>query len=218
MVTPRRSGESRSRSSGRSNGTRNTNATSRSSLPRTPTSSPRTPSDQGIAPELEPPVVRSTNRIRSRPRLGNNVRSSSSSDSNRGNASSRNERRLLELVRANDSVDRLVRRLFMTDENLDQNEIERQSKRRRPNTAWRKRVRTVRIPNNVAPENKTALFTGSPVRRGIPCVRCKKYMAKSNFKGLVRKGRPCPYCRHPIRRANFESSLKNKSVTKRTRT
>lgn len=70
-------------------------------------------------------------------------------------------------------------------------------------STWRKRVKTVPIPNHVNEKNRRALVTNEYLIRGIPCTQCKKYLAKSNFKGLVRKGRPCPYCRSSFDKENY---------------
>lgn len=168
---------------------RNTRASSPSSSAgsTSPTRSTRTPPNARITPSTQPPPVRRAARMRSR---------NTTVPSN------------------NNTRTRLARQLFQTNEVLEPSNNGRSRKRTRPNTGWRKRVSTKKIPANVPEENRMALFTALPVTRGIPCVQCKKYLAKSNFRGLTRLGRPCPYCRHPIRKSNYKPN-KPKSSPKR---
>lgn len=145
--------------------------------------SPRTPPNARITPSTQPPPVRSTSRVR-----------------RRSNAPS---------TWNNNTRNRIVRHLFQTNEVLEPSNTGRPRKRTRPNTGWRKRVPTQKIPANVPESNRMGLFTTAPVTRGIPCVQCKKYLAKSNFRGLTRLGHPCPYCRHPIRKSNYNRNKPN---------
>lgn len=183
---------------------------SASSSPRSSSNTVRTPSNQGIPPLRDPPSIRRRTRVRrsNSARVGNDVRSSGSSGSsnNQGVRTHGRGGYASHVSRESANVNRLVRRLLMTNESLNPSSFEGgRRKRARVESAWRRRVRTVPIPTSVPAENRTALFTNQPVRRGIPCKQCKKFLAKSNFRGLVRKQRPCPYCRYPFRKENFES-------------